>query len=176
MKGDPPDKSTKIPWSFGSKPLISRFTFNFSFKCLLINIIERLSPSSFILAQHSMYGTFLVPLMITWFYIGLILALIFFGITAVFNPARTEGAMKLFGQAGKIAGKAATGKSKQAAVLEKEIAKLDSQISDANTKILALATPPNAVGPDDPQYKMYAVKIAELETKRSKLQAELDNL
>lgn len=115
------------------------------------------------------YGTFLVPLLITWFYIGLILAFILFGITLVINPSRTEPIMKFFEQTGKLAGKGSA-EAQEREFLEKEIAKIDHQLRDARNKLRRIHDL------ESPAYDYASMKVLELEEKKSELEAELHNM
>lgn len=113
------------------------------------------------------YGMFIVPIMITWFYIGLIVAFGIFVISAVFNPARSSNAMKFFGAAGQKAGEAAgLGKEKARNAYQKEIDNLDAE----RTALLHRM-------PTDPSSRSYVqMQISEIDRKIARLTRERDSL
>jgi hypothetical protein len=112
------------------------------------------------------YGGFLVPILITWFYVGLIVAFIIFILSIVISPARTTVLAKMFKETGSVIGKETIGKSKRKKAIEKEIDKLESK-KNSLVERMNLTTDPTAKG-------YLSVQIGEIEGKIAELQHELD--
>ena len=113
------------------------------------------------------YGAYIVPIMIAWFYIGLIAALAVFVLSAVFNPARAPGAMKFFSEAGKKVGDAAgLGKDKAKAAMQNEIDALKDEEKALQKKM-----------PSEPSSRAYTqMQIADIERRIARLEKEKSNL
>lgn len=75
------------------------------------------------------YGTFLVPLLISWFWIALVMGLFIFFISIVVSPARATAGLKLAAQAGQMLGKKMKGKSDERSSLEQEIQELQNELA-----------------------------------------------
>jgi len=113
------------------------------------------------------YGSYIVPIMIAWFYIGLIAALAVFVLSAVFNPARSAGAMKFFSEAGKKVGETAgLGKDKAKAAMQNEIDALKDEEKALQKKM-----------PSEPSSRAYTqMQIADIERRIARLEKEKSNL
>lgn len=75
------------------------------------------------------YGTFIVPIIISWFMITIILAFGFFILTYIIHPARGPALYKLTGEIGGMIGEATIGKEKKRKELERQIENIDAQIT-----------------------------------------------
>lgn len=87
------------------------------------------------------YGSFLVPLTITWFTIMLIFAFFLFFISKIFHPLQAQKLGHAIGpQIGASIGKA-LGKGKEIEKLEDELKYVTTQIADTTTSIAAATDP-----------------------------------
>lgn len=74
------------------------------------------------------YGSFIVPIVISWFTITIILAFGFFILTYVIHPARGPALYKLTGELGGILGEATIGKEKKRKEFERQIESIEAQV------------------------------------------------
>lgn len=75
----------------------------------------------FVIVLGGWYGSILVPILLTWFYIAIGIALIIFIISIVFSPARAPALFRLGTEVGKTIGEKTTGKTKKREAIVKEI-------------------------------------------------------
>lgn len=112
------------------------------------------------------YGTFIVPIVVSWFIFLIAGAFVFFLLTYIIHPARGPAAYKLAGEVGKSIGKATIGKEKKRGELERQIDEIDAMIAAIKSTPASTAEAQN--------YR--DMQIQQLEAKKASLQHQLDNL
>jgi hypothetical protein len=119
------------------------------------------------------YGLYLIPLLTTWFYLAIGMALVIFLASVVFSPARAPALFKAMAEVGKGVGEKTAGKSKKIDALEREIELVEAEIKSVKNQIQHGA----GGGPLTGNSLEYALMSkTELEKKKAHLQKEQDNL
>ncbi len=84
------------------------------------------------------YGTWLLPLVNTYFQVALIVAIIFFGISIFWHPASHEATLKLIQAGAEEVGKRTIGKAKEREKFEKELKSVRDSIKKAQSQMQVL--------------------------------------
>lgn len=112
------------------------------------------------------YGTFIAPLVVSWFTITIILAFGFFILTYIIHPARGPALYKLTGELGGMIGEATIGKGKKRKELEREIEEIKEQIVSLRSHL----------GTDPMTDRYITLQIADLDRHKSRLKIQLSKL
>lgn len=116
-----------------------------------------------------LYGSWLVPFMITWFYLGLIIAFGLFFLSIIFHPSRAAAGIKMFTEGGKIIGEKTVGRGKKIRAYQDQIDDLQAQIDSTRNQIRSGTLRGNALS--------YAkMQVTEMESQKAKLDSEMSRL
>lgn len=106
------------------------------------------------------YGSFLIPLFVNFFMIGVILALIVFFVSIIVHPARGPSIFKFFGLIGGYAGKRRT-ESKKEDTLRKRLEVIDDQLTDLQATA-------------DPNNQWVQFRMSQLKEEKKTIEKELE--